>query len=105
MLADTPWTFPFVLGWMLLSIISPLVLVVAFVLSGFRATRRIGLRMLFFGVGGALFGCAGDAALAMWAGEPLSQSTAMGWLVAVAGGFSLFAVSAGVVAGTLRARV
>ena len=88
-----------------MSIVSPLVLVVAFVLSGFRATRRIGFRMLFFGVVGALFGCAGDAALAMWTGEPLSQSTAMGWLVAIAGGFSLFAGSAGVVAGASRARV
>jgi hypothetical protein len=100
MLADTPWTFPFVLGWMLLSVIAPLLLVVVLVLSSLRATRRIGLWMLFFGVVGALFGCIGDAALAVWVGERLSQSTVIGWLFAAGGGFSLFAIPAGVVTGT-----
>ena len=62
--------------------------------------------MLFFGILGALVACAGDVALAMLAREPLSQSTAMGWLFAAAGGFSLFAISAGVIARpSLRAKV
>jgi hypothetical protein len=106
MLADTPWTFPFWLAWALLSLIAPLLLVAIIVLSSLRATRYVGLRMLLFGVGGAVVGCAGDVALAMLASEPLSQSNAMGWLVAAAGGFSLFAISAGVIARpSLRAKV
>ena len=96
MLAETPWTFPFVLAWATLSLIAPLLLVLILVLLAFRSTRGIGLRILFLGVVGALFGCMGDLLLALWAGERLSQSTAIGWLFASSGGFSLFAIPAGV---------
>jgi hypothetical protein len=96
--ADTPWTFPLWLTWALLSVVAPLLLVIAMVLAALRSTRSIGLRMLSLGFLGALVGCAADVALAMLAGESLSQSTAVGWLFAAAGGFPLFAVPAGVIA-------
>src|SRR5438045_1287887 len=106
MLADTPWTFPFFLAWAPLSLVAPLLLVAIAVLSSLRATRYVGLRMLLLGLLGAVVGCAGDVALAFFARESLSQSTAMGWVFAAAGGFSLFAIPAGVVAlAGLRAKV
>jgi hypothetical protein len=97
MLADTPWTFPLFLAWATLSLIAPLLLAVILVLSAFRSTRGVGLRILFFGVVGAIFGCIGEFALGLWVREGLSQSTAIGRLFASAGSFSLLDIPAGIV--------
>jgi hypothetical protein len=90
MLADTPWTFPFVFAWIILSIIAPLVLITAVVLAILPTTRHVGVVMLMGGMTGALLGCLGDVGLALSIGEHLADTTLSGWLFAAAGGFSLF---------------
>ena len=97
-LADTPWTFPFVLAWMLLSVIAPVVFAVTAVLVVRRVTRRIGLVMLFGGAVGSLCGVLGDLGFMVAVGEHLSQTTLAGWLFAIAGGFSLLSIPVGVFA-------
>jgi hypothetical protein len=94
-LADTPWTFPFVLAWMLLSVIAPIVFLTAAVLVALRITRRIGFAMLIGGIVGSLCGALGDLGLMLAVGEHLSQTTFAGWLFAVAGGFSLISIPVG----------
>src|SRR5262245_22821813 len=96
MLADTPWAFPLWFGWAVLSLIVPVLFIAAVVLSSLRATRMLGFKMLLLGIVGAVIGCIGDFGLAMMARESLTESTAMGWCFAAAGGFSLFAIFAGV---------
>jgi hypothetical protein len=97
-LADTPWTFPFWFGWTLLSVFAPFLLLAAVVLATLSVTRRIGLSMLLGGIVGSLFGALGDFGLMTAVGERLSQTTFSGWLFAVAGGFSLISIPAGLFA-------
>ena len=97
-LADTPWTFPFWFGWVILSVFAPILFLAAVVLAALSATRRIGFSMLLGGVVGSLFGALGDFGLMTAVGEHLSETTFSGWLFAIAGGFSLISIPAGVFA-------